>query len=222
MKNKWNEVFKYSLRKSVKKLTLILIISTLLILASCGDIADVETSSNIYETEVSSSISSVVESSDIEESDDIEGSSEYVETSEPTEVSSSIESSKPVSNSQPVHTHSFSKATCTEPEKCSCGEIGAGANGHRWNNATCTSPQICAICNLKQGSPTGHNYSGGKCAACGISDPNYSSDVMVWIPTNGGTKYHCKPSCSQMEDPEYVTKTDAISRGFGPCGRCKP
>lgn len=43
---------------------------------------------------------------------------------------------------------------------------------------------------------------------------------MVWIPTNGGTKYHSRSDCSGMEDPEYVTKDTAIKRGFGPCGRC--
>lgn len=43
---------------------------------------------------------------------------------------------------------------------------------------------------------------------------------MVWIPTNGGTKYHRRPDCSGMEDPDYVTKDTAIARGFGPCGRC--
>lgn len=43
---------------------------------------------------------------------------------------------------------------------------------------------------------------------------------MVWIPTNGGTKYHSRSNCSGMEDPEYVTKETAIARGFGPCGRC--
>jgi len=44
--------------------------------------------------------------------------------------------------------------------------------------------------------------------------------VMVWIPTNGGTKYHSKSSCSKMKDPENVTKDEAIARGFEPCGRC--
>ena len=46
------------------------------------------------------------------------------------------------------------------------------------------------------------------------------SEVMVWIPTNGGTKYHSKSTCSQMQDPEHVTITEAQNRGFDPCGRC--
>ena len=43
---------------------------------------------------------------------------------------------------------------------------------------------------------------------------------MVWIPTNGGKKYHSKSTCSGMKSPEKVTKDEAISLGFGPCGRC--
>ncbi len=45
-------------------------------------------------------------------------------------------------------------------------------------------------------------------------------DTMVWIPTNGGTKYHSKSSCSKMKNPDYVTKSEAISKGFEPCKRC--
>ena len=46
------------------------------------------------------------------------------------------------------------------------------------------------------------------------------SGPMVWIPTNGGTKYHSKPSCSSMVDPAHVTLDEAVSLGFTPCGRC--
>lgn len=45
------------------------------------------------------------------------------------------------------------------------------------------------------------------------------SDVMVWIPQSG-SKYHSKSSCSNMEDPKQVTKTEAINMGFEPCKRC--
>ena len=44
---------------------------------------------------------------------------------------------------------------------------------------------------------------------------------MVWIPTNGGTKYHSKQGCSKMIDPEYVSLEEAKNRGFTEaCGRC--
>ena len=43
---------------------------------------------------------------------------------------------------------------------------------------------------------------------------------MVWIPTNGGTKYHTHSGCSNMEDPRYVTLEEAEALGFTPCKRC--
>lgn len=42
---------------------------------------------------------------------------------------------------------------------------------------------------------------------------------MVWIPTNGGTKYHKTSSCSKMIDPEYVTLEEAKRLGFTACKR---
>ncbi len=47
-----------------------------------------------------------------------------------------------------------------------------------------------------------------------------TSEVLVWIPTNGGKKYHSRPSCSNMIDPIQVTKSKAVSQGFTACGRC--
>ena len=46
------------------------------------------------------------------------------------------------------------------------------------------------------------------------------SSVMVWIPTNGGHRYHSKSSCSGMIDPECVPLDQAEALGFTPCGRC--
>ena len=43
---------------------------------------------------------------------------------------------------------------------------------------------------------------------------------MVWIPTNGGKKYHSKSSCSNMIDPRYVTLDEALRLGFTSCKRC--
>ena len=96
---------------------------------------------------------------------------------------------------EPPHVHSFSAATCTAPGACSCGAT--------------------------DGSAIGHNFSGGTCTTCGTGDPNYISESMVWIPTKGGTKYHSSSSCSNMDNPEYVTKSDAYARGFtSACKKC--
>lgn len=47
-----------------------------------------------------------------------------------------------------------------------------------------------------------------------------SESGEVWVPTNGGKKYHNNPNCSQMIDPAYVTLEKAISLGFTACKRC--
>ncbi len=47
------------------------------------------------------------------------------------------------------------------------------------------------------------------------------NEQMVWIPKSG-SKYHRTSTCSNMKNPHQVTLSGAISRGFDPCGRCKP
>jgi hypothetical protein len=121
---------------------------------------------------------------------------------------------------EPPHVHSFSVATCIAPKTCVCGVTEGNANGHSWNEATCTTPKTCAVCGETSGSTTEHNYINGKCTICSRNDPNYVSETLVWIPTNGGKKYHSKSSCSKMKNPIQVTKTEAINRGFEPCGKC--
>ena len=39
--------------------------------------------------------------------------------------------------------------------------------------------------------------------------PTENIAIMVWIPTNGGTKYHSRSSCSNMKNPQQVTKKEA-------------
>lgn len=47
-----------------------------------------------------------------------------------------------------------------------------------------------------------------------------STRELVWVPTNGGTKYHRRSSCSNMRNPDQVSVQTAISQGFTPCKRC--
>lgn len=42
----------------------------------------------------------------------------------------------------------------------------------------------------------------------------------VWVPTNGGTKYHSKSSCSSMENPKKITYREAIELGYDFCKKC--
>jgi hypothetical protein len=143
-----------------------------------------------------------------------------------TTVATTPETTVPVtdpttpSTTEPAHTHSFSAATCTAPKTCSCGATEGKARGHSWQDATCTAPKICTTCGERSGSAIQHNYVNGQCSTCGAKDPSYVSEALVWIPTHGGTKYHSKSSCSKMIDPIQVTISEAVSMGYGPCGRC--
>lgn len=72
--------------------------------------------------------------------------------------------------STPSHTHSFSKATCTEPSKCTCGTTQGSALGHDWQSATCKAAKTCKTCSVTEGEKGGHSYSDGKCTVCGVSN----------------------------------------------------
>lgn len=45
---------------------------------------------------------------------------------------------------------------------------------------------------------------------------------LVWVPTNGGIRYHSSPNCSKMIDPIQVSIETAKAHGFTACGRCHP
>ncbi len=61
--------------------------------------------------------------------------------------------------------------------------------------------------------------SGGN---AGVTVPNdeESEGELVWVPTNGGTKYHSRAGCSKMKDPKQVSKETAEANGYTPCKRC--
>lgn len=43
---------------------------------------------------------------------------------------------------------------------------------------------------------------------------------LVWIPTNGGKKYHSRSSCSGMKNPDSVSVEYAEAHGYTPCKKC--
>lgn len=47
-----------------------------------------------------------------------------------------------------------------------------------------------------------------------------SNGRMIYIPTDGGSRRHVKPTCSKMSDPRIVSVRNAGILGFLPCGRC--
>lgn len=71
---------------------------------------------------------------------------------------------------QPTHTHSFSAATCTEPQRCLCGATQGNALGHKWNEATCKAPKTCSVCNVTEGAIKDHIFKNGKCTMCQLDD----------------------------------------------------
>ena len=51
------------------------------------------------------------------------------------------------------------------------------------------------------------------------TEPTEPETEMVWIPKSG-TKYHCRPDCSNMKAPTQVTKEEAENQGYTPCKKC--
>lgn len=44
--------------------------------------------------------------------------------------------------------------------------------------------------------------------------------TMVWIPTNGGKKYHKDADCSNMKNPQHVSLEYAKAEGYTACKKC--
>lgn len=67
-------------------------------------------------------------------------------TSKPTESSKPTNTSKPIDTSgKPStleHTHSYSAATCKEPQKCSCGAIQGDIIDHKFQSGKCIYCQL--------------------------------------------------------------------------------
>lgn len=53
-----------------------------------------------------------------------------------------------------------------------------------------------------------------------VPDETETEGELVWVPVNGGTKYHSREGCSNMKDPIQVSLDTAIENGYTPCGRC--
>lgn len=146
----------------------------------------------------------------------------HINTTDASNPSATKPSTTPptIPTTRPPHVHSFGSATCTAPKTCFCGATEGKPNGHAWKDATCSEPKTCTVCGTTSGLTVGHNFSDGSCTTCGKADPDQNHETMVWIPTKGGTKYHTHAGCSNMEDPEQVTQSEAESRGFTPCKKC--
>ena len=173
--------------------TIAIMLAMSLMLTACGGKTETETS-------VSGNTSEIAEEEISETNEETE---EKEETEEPTEEVKPTE--EPASTEEPVHTHTWSKATCTSPKTCSCGETS--------------------------GSPLGHSFSNGKCSRCGAKDPNYqeptppahthsySSKITTeaTCTSNGTITYTC--SCGHS----YTESTPALGHNWSnaDCTHCK-
>ena len=60
-------------------------------------------------------------------------------------------------NYVPPHEHAWSDATCTDPQKCECGETQGEALGHTPGaEPTCTVAQTCTVCGTELAAKLGH------------------------------------------------------------------
>ena len=67
------------------------------------------------------------------------------------------------------------------------------------------------------GFARGYDTAAGSTMVTAASSGN---ENLVWIPINGGRKYHAKDNCSGMIDHVQVTVSEAQRLGYDPCGRC--
>lgn len=66
------------------------------------------------------------------------------------------------------------------------------------------------------GSSSGYVSGGGSVS---VPEPE-TGPSLVWVPVNGGTKYHSYAGCSNMIDPIQVTVETAMANGYTACKRC--
>ena len=65
--------------------------------------------------------------------------------------------------------------------------------------------------------PSGGASGGGSVT---VPDHEETEGWLVWVPVNGGTKYHRSSTCSSMKEPMQVTVETAEKNGYTPCKRC--
>lgn len=118
--------------------------------------------------------------------------------------------------------HNFEGLSCTSDGICShCGEIKK-ATDHSWTNATCSEPQKCKNCGATSGEALGHTTDSGECTRCGKffqSEEPDSSELRTIYITKTGKKYHYDPHCNGGTYYES-TLAEAKRRGLQPCKKC--
>ena len=106
-------------------------------------------------------------------------------------VTSNISGLVPNINGNGSHTHSYSAATCDEPQLCACGEKRGYALGHDFKNGVCTrckqsDPNFIAVNSVSISGSSRHTiYVGQFLNATAIVSPaNATNNKITWSSSN--------------------------------------
>lgn len=137
-------------------------------------------------------------------------SSQFLYVSSSEEASSTIQTDADEisSESSAVYESSSSKETITTSSKAS--ETSSKTSNIKLPNKNPSS------------SITSSDKTSSKSQSTIVTVPEKEETVgdLVWVPVNGGTKYHKKSTCSKMKDPLQVSVETAVKNGYTPCKRC--
>ena len=128
------------------------------------------------------------------------------------------EAKEPETTAQPVTEPETTAQPVTGPE--TTAQPTDGTHVHNFEISSCLEPLLCS-CGVQSAIP-GHDYVDGFCTRCDAprQDGDTASGGEVWIPTNGGTKYHISQTRGNMMGPARVTIPEAEAQGFTPCKKC--
>ena len=105
------------------------------------------------------------------------------------------------------HTHSWSEATCTEPQKCACGETQGEAKGHTEETVAGTAATCC----------TAGLTDGKKCSVCGAIIEEQTEIPATGEHTYGegctAVKPSTNPKFDATTDVTVGTDKDVIAEG---------
>lgn len=89
-----------------------------------------------------------------------------------------------------------------------------------YNEVQSTSYQENADNNTNNSSSNNDSSTSNDSSSVTVPQAEEIVENSVWVPVNGGTKYHSKAGCSNMIDPVQVSEETAIANGYEPCKRC--
>ena len=126
---------------------------------------------------------------------------------------------------EPEHTHVWSDATCTLPQKCECGETNGSPLGHDWIDADCTNAKYCSVCKITEGSPLGHNWIDADCTNakyCSVCNTTEGSPLgHNWIDADCTNAKYCSVCNTTEGSPLGHDWIDADCTNAKYCFVCK-